>query len=248
MDAAKGVEKEIEFFRTEDCPTCHGTGAEKGSSVKKCDKCNGKGEIRYSQRTLFGESISVAACDKCGGSGEIPEKACHTCKGKKKVNKKKKIKINIPAGVDTGSVMTLRGEGNLGDKDAPRGDVLIYIKVASHKYFDRDNFDIYYNLHISFATATLGGEVLVPTIDGKIKLKLEPGTQGNTTKRISNAGIPVLNGYGRGNQYINIIVDVPKSLSSEQEEALRAFQAAMGENTSSDKNKNFFEKVKDALK
>ena len=147
--SATGVKQDIEFYRTEDCPTCNGSGAEPGSGVNTCHQCHGAGEVRYAQRTLFGESISVRTCDVCGGSGEVPDKACHTCKGKKKVKKKKKIQISIPAGVDNGSILSLRGEGDLGTKGGPRGDVHIVIRVQKHKIFTRDGNDLYQELHIS---------------------------------------------------------------------------------------------------
>ena len=245
-EAAFGVEKEIEFLRSDDCPTCNGSGAAPGKGTKTCSKCGGSGEIRYSQRTLFGESISVRECDSCNGTGKIPEEVCHTCKGKTKVRKKHRVKVKIPAGVDSGNVLTVRGEGNQGEKGGPRGDVQVYMRVSSHKLFDRDGDDVIYEMHISFATATFGSEVTVPTLDGKVKYKIEPGTQSGTVFRLKGKGIPVLQGYGRGDQYVKVIVDVPTKLSDSQKKALREFAKEMGEEIDPDK-KNFFNKMKDAL-
>jgi molecular chaperone DnaJ len=244
-EAAFGVEKEIEFLRNDDCPTCNGTGAAPGKDVKTCSKCGGSGEIRFSQRTLFGESVSVRECDNCNGTGKIPEEVCSTCKGRTKIRKKHKVKINIPAGVDTGNLMTVRSEGNQGEKGGPRGDVQVAIKVNSHKYFERDGNDVIYELHISYATATLGSEIVVPTLEGKVKYKIEPGTQTNTVFRLKGKGIPVLQGYGKGDQYVKIIVDVPTKLTEKQKVALKAFAKEMGEDT--DSKKNIFDKMKDAL-
>ncbi len=245
-DAVFGLSKEIEYYRTEECPTCNGTGAEPGSSVKTCHQCNGAGQVRYAQRTLFGESISVKECNVCGGTGEVPDKVCHTCKGKKKVKKKRKVEIKIPAGVDNGSVLTLRGEGDLGSKGGPRGDVHIVIRVLADKDFKRDGNDIYYELHISFAHATLGGEVKVPTLEGKVKYPIESGTQSGTVFRLKGKGVPVLDSYGKGDMYVKVIVDIPSKLSLKQKEALKTFAQSMGE-IIPDKNKNLFDKMKDTF-
>lgn len=245
-EAAFGLKKNIEFYRTEDCPTCHGTGAEPGSNVNTCQKCHGSGEVRYSQRTLFGDSITVRECDVCGGTGDVPEKVCHTCKGKKKVKKKKKIDITIPAGVDNGSVLTLRGEGDLGAKGGMRGDVHIVIRVKSHSLFKRDGNDIYQELHISFTHATLGGEVKVPTLDGKVKYQIEPGTQSGTVFRLKSKGVSVIDSYSKGDMYVKIIVDVPGKLTEKQKEALKDFAREMGEEVP-EKSKKLFDKVKDVL-
>jgi molecular chaperone DnaJ len=199
--------------------------------------------VRYAQRTLFGESISVRTCDVCGGSGEVPDKACHTCKGKKKVKKKKKIQISIPEGVDNGSILSLRGEGDLGTKGGPRGDVHIVIRVLKHKIFTRDGNDLYQELHISFAHASLGGEVKVPTLDGKVKYHIEPGTQSGTVFRLKSKGMPVMDSYGKGDMYVKLIVDIPKKLDDQQRAALRTFAVAMGEELS-EENKGFFGKMK----
>ncbi|MCD6434930.1 MAG: molecular chaperone DnaJ [Clostridiales bacterium] len=245
-DAAFGLSREIEFYRTEDCPTCNGTGAEPGYSVHKCSQCNGTGQVRYAQRSLFGESISVKECNMCHGTGEVPDKVCHTCKGKKKVKKKRKIEIKIPAGVDNGSVLTLRGEGDLGSKGGPRGDVHIVIRTLSHEYFKRDGNDIYYELHITFAHATLGGEAVVPTLEDKVKYQIIPGTQSGTVFRLKGKGVPVMDSYGKGDMYIKVIVDVPTKLNSKQKDALKKFAQSMGE-IIPDKGKNLFSKVKETF-
>jgi molecular chaperone DnaJ len=247
-EAAFGVKKEIEFLRSEDCPTCGGEGAEPGTGTHSCSECGGSGQIRYAQRSLFGESIQVRECDHCHGKGQVFDKPCHTCKGHGKVRKKKKMTIDIPAGVDSGSVLSLRGEGQLGTKGGPRGDVKVVIRVRDHKMFVRDGNHVLYELHISYAQAALGAEVVVPTLEGKVKYKIAPGTQSGTMFRLKGKGIPVLNGYGKGDQYVKVIVDIPTKLNDEQKTKLMEFAQSMGDKSDfSTKPKGFFDKVKDAL-
>ncbi|MBN2795984.1 MAG: molecular chaperone DnaJ [Clostridia bacterium] len=247
-EAAFGVKKDIEFLRTEDCHTCHGEGAEPGTSTSTCPDCNGQGQVRYAQRSLFGETIQVKECSRCQGKGKIYDTPCHTCKGLGKIRKKKKMTIEIPAGVDSGSVLSLRGEGQMGSKGGPRGDVKVVIRVNDHKDFVRDGNHVLYELHITFAQAVLGAEVIVPSLDGKLKFKIEPGTQSGTMTRLKGKGIPVLNGYGRGDQYVKIIVDVPTKTNDEQKQKLMEYASAMGEKTEfTTKSKGFFNKVKEAL-
>jgi len=240
-EASFGKKTKLEFYRTEECSTCNGSGAESGSSVKTCSKCHGSGELRYSQRSFFGESISVRECDVCHGTGEVPDKFCHTCKGKKKVKKKKNIEVKIPAGVDNGSVLTLRGEGDMGTKGGPRGDVHVVIRVKKHKDFKRDGNDLYLELHISFAHAALGGEVKVPTLEGAAKYNIDPGTQSGTVFRLKNKGVQVMDSYGKGDLYVKVIVDVPKKLTEKQKNAIRKLSIEMGETMIEDKK--LFKKI-----
>jgi len=226
-EAAFGVNKEIEFYRTEDCPTCHGEGAEPGSSTQTCTQCNGAGEVRYRQNSLFGETISVQACNQCNGTGKTFDKACHTCKGKGKVKKKRTIDVKFPAGVYNGAQMTLRGESDLGSKGGPRGDVYVVIRVMSHPTFKRDGDDVFSSINISFAQATLGDEVIVPTLDGKVKYKIPAGTQSGKQFRLKGKGVHVLNGYGRGDHYVRVVIDIPKNLTAEQKNLLQKFEDSL---------------------
>ncbi len=263
-EAAFGKKEKIEFYRTEECPTCHGDGAEPGTSVHTCSKCNGTGEMRVSQRSLFGETISVRACDACNGKGKTFEKACHTCKGKGRVKKKRTVEVDIPAGAFNGAQMSLRAEGDLGHRGGPRGDVIVVIRVQPHKEFKRDGNDIFLEMPISYAQAVLGDEVDVPTLDGKVQFKIPPGTASGKQFRLKGKGVPVLNGYGRGDQYVRVFVEVPKNLNSKQKSALKAFAQAMGdtsfkaavepqvqaEQVAEDhrkEDKGFFGKMKDAF-
>ena len=243
-EAAFGTKKDIEFYRTEECSTCNGTGAEPGTKKHTCDKCGGSGEIRYKQRSLFGESISVVTCDKCNGSGEIYETPCHTCKGHGKVKKSKKIEVNIPAGIYHGAKMNLRGEGNLGSKGGPRGDVYVVVSVMPHEIFKRDGDDVFCEIPITFTQATLGSEIVVPTLEGKISITVAPGTQSGKQYRLKNKGFPVLNGYGKGNQYVRVQVEVPKNLNAKQKELLKEFEKETSNTKGYTQKDNFFEKVK----
>lgn len=260
--AAFGKKQSIEFYRTEECPTCHGDGAEPGTDVHTCSKCNGSGEMRVAQRSLFGETISVRACDACHGRGKTFDQPCHTCKGKGRVKKKKTIEVDIPAGVFNGAQMSLRAEGDLGHKGGPRGDVMVVIRVQAHESFQRDGNDIFLEMPISYTQAVLGAEVDVPTLDGKVQFKIPAGTPSGKQFRLKGKGVPVLNGYGRGDQYVRVFVEVPKNLNGKQKSALKAFAEAMGEagyKTVADdakinaethetrEEKGFFGKVKDAF-
>ena len=260
-EAAFGTSKTIEVLRTEDCDVCHGTGAEPGTDKHKCTTCNGTGEVRYAQRSLFGESISVKQCPTCNGKGEVFDTACHQCKGHGKIKKKYSKTIDIPAGVYHGANMQLRNEGDLGLNNGPRGDVIVVLRVAPHKHFTRDGNDIYYDLWISYAQSVLGGEVQVPTLDGKAKFTVPEGTPSGKSFKLKGKGVPVLNGYGRGDQYVKVNVEIPKGLTKKQKELLQAFDdemtgrksAVMAEeekpvkNSKKKEDKNFFDKMKDAL-
>lgn len=244
-EAAFGVSKEIEFYRTEDCPTCDGTGAQKDSPVHTCNKCNGTGEVRFSQRTLFGESVSVRACDSCGGTGKTIEKPCNTCKGRGRVKKSKKMEVKIPGGVSTGNQLTLRAEGDLGSKGGPRGDVYVAIRVQPHDIFKRDGNDVFCDIDITYTQATLGAEITVPTLDGKVAYKIPEATPSGKTFRLKGKGIQNLNGYGRGDQYVRVNVIIPNKLNDKQKEALKAFAKAMGEEI---EDKGILGKIKDNFK
>ncbi|KGN02464.1 molecular chaperone DnaJ [Clostridium novyi A str. 4570] len=248
-EAVFGVEKEISITRNEKCDTCAGSGAKPGTNSKTCDKCGGTGQVRVQRNTPLGSFVSTSTCDKCGGSGKVIDEPCTTCHGKGTVRKNKKIKINIPAGVDTGNVLPLRGQGEPGKNGGPNGDLYINIRVSSHKTFERRGFDIYIKEHISFGKAVLGTEITVPTVDGSVKYKIPAGTQSGTTFRLKGKGVPRVNGHGRGNQYVKVIVDIPKAINEKQKEALIAFMEASGEKLGSDLGKEtIVDKIKKTFK
>lgn len=228
-EAVFGVEKEISITRSENCEHCSGSGAEPGTNVKTCPTCGGSGQVRVQRQTPLGSFVSTSTCDHCQGSGKITETPCKECKGKGNIRKNRTIKVNIPAGVDTGNVMPLRGQGEHGLRGGTPGDLYIKINVTPSKVFTRKGNDIYIDTHISMAKAALGTEITVATVDGNVKYTIPAGTQSGTMFRLKSKGIQRVNSTGKGDQYVKVIVDIPKSLNKAQEEALYAFMKASGE-------------------
>jgi len=245
-EAAFGAKKKITIPRTETCPECNGTGAENEEDVQTCPKCNGQGKIRVTQQTPFGQFAQTKTCDRCGGTGTIVENPCSNCQGTGKVNRRRQLTINIPAGVNDGSKLRMSGEGEAGEKGARSGDLYIIINVESHEIFDRKGDDIYCEVPINFVQATLGDEIKVPTLDGKVKFKIPEGTQPGTTFRLKNKGVPHLNRSGKGDQYIKAKVVIPEKLDQEQKDLLMKFTEMSGDEINPEK-KGFFDKVKNAF-
>lgn len=242
-EAVFGAEKQFSISRIEKCEDCGGTGAEKGTNLKTCPKCNGQGHINMQTQSLFGVSIRTVTCDQCGGKGKIAEKPCHTCKGKGTERKSRKITIKVPAGVDTGRYMTLRGQGHAGKNGGPAGDLHVVFKVAPSKQFIRKDNDIHVEAHISMGKAALGTEIKVPTIDGDVVYTVPAGTQSGTVFRLKGKGVPIVNTKNRGDQYVKVIVDIPKNLNEKQKEALAEFMRTCGEEVETAKtHKKFFSK------
>ena len=229
-EAMFGVEKEISITRTEDCDVCKGSGAKKGSHPETCKTCHGSGVVRTQRQTLFGNMLQEGACPTCGGAGEVISEQCDSCKGKGQTKQRRKITVNVPAGVDTGNVMPLRGQGDKGAKGGSQGDLHIVLRVKPHKLFKRRGNDIYVDEHVNIAEAALGKEISVPTIDGDVSYEVPAGTQSGTLFRLKGKGVPVVNSRNnaRGDQYVNVIVDVPKKLNDAQKEALYQFMEASG--------------------
>ncbi|SHE28467.1 molecular chaperone DnaJ [Tissierella praeacuta DSM 18095] len=245
-EAVFGTEKEIQVRRTENCHTCGGTGAKPGTEKETCSTCKGRGEVRYAQQTPFGQFVRTSTCDVCNGTGEVIKDKCTTCGGTGKEIKIKKIKVKIPAGVDTGSIISMRGEGEAGEKGGPNGDLYIYINVAEDPIFKRSGNDIYLSIPISFVEAALGAEIEVPTLEGIINYRIEEGTQTGTEFRLRNMGVPNVKGHGKGDLFFTVVVQVPTKLTDKQKELLRDFANEKGENIKEHK-KGFFDKVKDAF-
>ena len=246
-EAVFGCAKEVSINRNEKCETCNGTGAKKGTSPKTCDKCGGAGQIRVQRQTPLGTMSTVAVCDKCHGTGKIIDEPCSTCHGTGKERKHRKIKINVPAGVDTGNVIPLRGQGEHGTNGGQSGDLYINIRVSSHPKFKRNGFDISFDTHISFGMAVMGAEISVDTVDGPVKYTIPEGTQSGTVFRLRGKGVPRVNSSGRGDQYVKVIVDVPKKLNEKQREALKNFMKISGEDVS-DYKESFKDKFKSSFK
>ena len=215
-EAAFGCEKELDLNRTEECDACHGSGCQPGTTAETCPDCRGTGKIIHSP------------CKSCGGSGTV--------------RKRKRISVTIPAGIDDGQAISLRGQGNAGKNGGPAGDLIVGIQVKPHPLFKRDGTTVLYEQPVSFYQAAMGAELEIPTIDGKVKYNLPAGTQTGTTFRLRDKGIPELRGRGRGDQYVTVKVQVPTSLTAEQKEALNAFGAAMGETVVEGGVKGFFDK------
>lgn len=245
-EAAFGVKKDININRNESCQACKGTGAKDGSGTETCKKCGGTGEIRYTQSSPFGRIVNVRTCDECHGEGTIIKNPCTTCLGRGIVRKNRKITVDIPAGVDNGSILTLRGEGEPGLKGGPNGDLYIYVRVKPHRIFKRDGSDLFCEVPISFAQAALGGTIAVPTLEGDAKYTLDEGTETGTTFKLKGKGIQSLKSRYKGDLYFTVKVQVPKKLNEKQKEALRQYAEAVGESIG-DTGKTFFGKVKDAL-
>lgn len=233
-EAVFGVEKEITINRNENCEECKGSGAQPGTAPKTCPTCNGAGQVRVQRQTPLGSFVSTSTCDRCNGKGTVVDTPCSSCGGKGKVRKTRKIKVNVPAGVDTGNVMPLRGQGEQGSNDGPPGDLYVRINVAKSKQFDRRGSDIYIDTHISMGRAALGVEITVPTVDGDVKYSIPAGTQSGTMFRLKGKGVPKVNSSARGDQYVKVVVDIPKNLNAKQKEALEVFMEACGETTDSE--------------
>ena len=215
-EAVFGVEREIEFARDEECSTCHGSGAEPGSSINTCSACQGQGEVRQVRQTILGQVVQTAACPACNGRGQTIETLCHTCRGRGLERKTIKKKVKIPAGVEKGTQIRLAGEGQPGANGGPRGNLYLVINVKPHEYFQRREDDILLNLDINVAQAVLGADIEVPTVDGKEKLNIPAGTQPGKVFTLRARGVPHLQRSGRGDQKIIVNVNIPKKLSAEQ--------------------------------
>jgi molecular chaperone DnaJ len=247
-EAAFGCEKEVSVSRIEDCAKCGGTGSADGSAPETCSVCGGRGVTTTVRQTPFGAMQQQTTCQKCGGTGKTVKNPCPTCRGKGKVRKNKKISVKIPAGVDNGQAVRVAGEGSVGSGGGPKGDLLVEVQVMSHPLFEREGSDVICEMPITFAQAALGGDLEVPTLDGKVRYNIPEGTQTGTTFRLKSKGIPVVgSSTRRGDQYVTVVVETPKNLTKEQKDLLKKFSELSGEE-STPKRKNFFEKMKDNLK
>lgn len=247
-EACFGAEKEINVTHMEACPDCKGSGAAPGTQPVTCSVCGGSGQVRSVQRTPFGSFQSVRPCDTCGGSGKVIKEPCRTCHGDGKVRKSKKLTVKIPAGIDNGQDVYLRGEGDVGSKGGANGDLILNIRVRKHRLFTRQGIDIFCDCPVTFVEATLGAELQVPTIDGKVAYSIPEGTQPDTVFRLKGKGVPRLNGNGqRGDQYVKIKVEIPKNLTEKQKSVLLQFDESVDMSKYREK-KNFFEKMKDLFK
>ena len=227
-EAVFGCEKELDLVLKDPCEDCHGTGAKPGTSPETCPKCGGKGQVVFTQQSLFGVVRNVQACPDCHGTGKIIKERCSDCSGSGYISKRKKISVSIPAGIDNGQCVRIRDKGEPGVNGGQRGDLLVEVVVSRHPIFQRQDRDIFSTAPITFAQAALGGDVRIKTVDGEVIYTVKPGTQTNTRVRLRNKGVPSLrNKQVRGDHYVTLVVEVPTKMNSEQKELLEAFDKAM---------------------
>ena len=238
-EAAFGCEKEVSIERSEQCASCKGSGCAPGTTPEICPDCHGSGMVQVQQRTPMGVFASSRPCQRCRGTGKIIHQPCADCGGSGAVRKRKTIKVTIPAGIDDGQTISLRGQGNAGKNGGPAGDLLITVMVRPHELFRREGNDVFCEAPITFRQAVLGATLEIPTIDGPVKYDIPEGTQTGTVFRLRGKGIPALNGRGRGDQYVTVTIETPRNLNREQKEALKRFDETLGE-SSYEKRKSFF--------
>ncbi len=246
-EAALGCKKDIKFTKIDNCSDCGGTGCEKGTNASSCPVCHGTGRVEQVQRTPFGQIKTQGICNNCNGSGKIIDHPCHTCAGKGRIRHTVQKTVDVPAGIDDGQVINLRGGGDAGINGGPSGDLRVNVNVRPHPIFTRDRYDVYCDIPITFTQAALGDEITVPTLYGNVKFQIHEGTQPGDEFKLRGKGIQRLNYAGKGDQYVKIKVEVPRGLSKDQKEKLKAFETSVGEKNYKEK-KSFTDKIKDFLK
>ncbi|MGP4071470.1 molecular chaperone DnaJ [Piscibacillus sp. B03] len=247
-EAIFGKETTIEIPKEENCDTCDGSGAKPGTSVHTCQHCHGTGQLNVEQNTPFGRVVNRRVCHHCQGSGKQVEEKCQTCGGDGQVKTRKKIDLRIPAGVDDGQQIRVTGQGGPGVNGGPAGDLFVVIRVKRHEFFERDGDDILCEMPITFTQAALGDEIEVPTVHGRVKLKVPAGTQTGTHFRLKGKGAPNVHGHGQGDQHILVKVVVPKSLNERQKELLREFHELSDDHALDEQQDNLFQRMKRAFK
>ncbi|MFQ5855768.1 MAG: molecular chaperone DnaJ [Anaerolineae bacterium] len=247
-EAVFGTEKELEIPRWEICGACGGSGAEPGTMPVTCVQCSGTGEVRQAQQTgLFGSFVTIVTCPRCQGTGEVISTPCSKCRGRQRVHASKVISVEIPAGVDEGTRIRLTGEGDVGERGGPPGNLYVNIHVKPHEFFERRDNDIYFELPLNVAQAALGDEMQVPTLEGEEALRVPPGTQTGQIFRLRGKGVPYLRREGRGDQVIRVFVVTPTNLTDEQKQLLKELSKTLGREVIPQRGKNFMDWLKDAF-
>jgi molecular chaperone DnaJ len=242
-EIAEGTNKKLKIKKQVKCSECGGSGAEAGTSKNTCPVCHGTGEVKTVSRSVFGQFVNITACNNCNGEGTVIDKPCRKCMGDGRVQDEVSIKIDVPAGVGDGNYMTLRNDGNAGKRGGPSGDLIVVFKEIQHQYFVREGDDILYDLFVSYPEAVLGGDVEVPTLNGKAKLKLDSGTPSGKLLKMREKGIRHLNHSGRGDQIVRVNISVPKKLSSKEKELMRELLNSPNiKSSSGSEEKNFFKR------
>ncbi|MGX7395624.1 molecular chaperone DnaJ [Carnobacterium mobile] len=246
-EAVFGKETTIQYNREDECGTCHGEGSKPGTHPVTCTKCHGSGTLNVERNTPLGRVMTRQTCDVCNGTGKEIKEKCPTCHGSGRVKKRHSVKVTVPAGVEDGNQMRLNGQGEVGKNGGPYGDLYVVFHVKPSDLYDREGSEIYYELPISFIQAALGDEIEVPTVHGKVKLKVPAGTQTGTNFRLRGKGAPRLRGTGNGDQHVTVKLITPKDLSNKQVDILREFAKASGIEVT-EQEESLFGKVKDAFK
>lgn len=247
-EAAFGARKEIVINREEECAECKGSGAKPGTNAQTCTTCGGSGQVRVQQNTMLGSFSTVRTCDACRGTGKIISDPCTSCRGSGRVTKSNRIMVNVPAGVNTGSTLTLRGEGEAGLRGGPSGDLYVKLNVKPHKLFERKGYDLHLGMNIPLTTAVLGGEIEVPTLSGAVKYNIPAGTQPNTVFRLREQGIVRPNTTQKGDLFVKAIIEIPRKLTNEQKELFEKLRMSLGDkNAAKAAKKGIFEKVRDVF-
>ena len=252
-EAVFGCEKQLDLNLKDECTTCHGTGAKPGTSPETCPKCGGKGQIVYTQQSLFGTVRNVQTCPDCNGSGKIVKEKCADCHGSGYITNRKKIAVTIPAGIDNGQSIRIREKGEPGVNGGPRGDLLVEVQVERHPIFQRQDMNIYSTAPVTFTQAALGGQIHITTVDGDMAYDIKPGTQTDTKIRLKGKGVPSLRNKNiRGDHYVTLVVQVPTKLNEEAKEYLRKYDEAVNGKINDSKQekpkkKSFMEKIKETF-
>jgi molecular chaperone DnaJ len=251
-EIASGVDKKIKIKKWKTCETCNGNGAQSSKGTVTCPVCKGSGEIRQVSRSVFGQFVNITVCHNCNGEGHVVKEPCTTCHGEGRVQGEATIKVAIPAGVGEGNYIPLRGEGNAGRRSGPAGDIIVVIEEEPHQVFTRNGDDVILDLLVSYPEAALGADIEVPTLTGRAKLHVEPGTQSGRVLRMREKGIPHLNNYGRGDQLVRVNVWVPTSLNAQERDLLKQLGQAEHVNPkegdkSANSDKSFFGRVRKAF-
>jgi molecular chaperone DnaJ len=233
-EAVKGTEKEIEFRVAQPCETCHGTGAKAGTEATTCPQCGGRGEVRSVRQTMLGQMVNVSACPRCRGEGKIVESPCETCKGDGRTERKRKIRVTIPAGIDEGHQIRLSNEGEVGPRGGPAGSLYVAVHVAPHPSLKREGTELFYQADVSIAQAALGTKIMVPTVEGEEEVEIKPGTQPDTEIRLRGKGVPHVRRAGsKGDLHVLVNVVVPTKLSKRARELLHDYADETGESVGS---------------
>ena len=242
-EAAFGVEKEFNINREDQCETCGGSGAKPGTSPVRCPTCNGTGQVRSQQNTILGSFMSTKPCPACGGTGKYIKEPCTGCRGKGRVRKTARIHLKVPAGIDDGQTINMRGEGEAGYRGGPRGNLYVTVAVKPHKLFTRKGNNLLLQMEVPYPTMVLGGEIEVPTLKENVKYSIPAGTQNRTTFRLREQGIAFLNGSGKGDLLVTVITAIPKKLTDQQRTLIQQLAASFGEDSTQGKSPRSFKNI-----